>query len=445
MKNNHGSQDYTQSNLPEGAKARIGDGYITGKIVYSPDGTQLVVPKSTGIWVYDASTFEVVDMIGEYRVFNIQNNSQWWKPIEADNAVGFNADGNLFAIRIEWWDIPTSNSETYTLQIYGRKQEQSKSISIKCPEKLDSMVFSPDGSTLAGAKDGTIYLWDVHTGKLQNILTVEAKKVDSMVFSPDGLTLASTSWVSTGQFGISPDGDTYESIHSFIDVWDTRTGTRKFNLYADSLLGFSPDGQMLAGRIYGDSVALWEANTGSCKFTFTHYPSSVLYSYSPTPPQPYPDTSPLGRATSLAFSPDGLTLASFSDDTIRLWDYHTGNCKSTFTGTGYIMSLVFSPDGCTLIGRGKDGTVLLWHTDADSALTAHTKGRVDYDEYLKSERWQNLRKSVLYRDKELCICGGKATEIHHKTYARLGNEFLSDLVSLCRNCHQYVHDNYKIN
>lgn len=179
MKEDLRTPNYKQWNLPEGAKARFGTGYLTGKIVYSPDGTQLVVPKSTGIWMYDASTFEVVDMIGEYRLFNIQNNSQWWKPIEANNAVGFNADGNLFAIRVEWWDTPTSNSETYTLQIYERKQQQSKSISIKCkcPEKIDSMVFSPDGATLAGSKNGTIYLWDVHTGKLQNTSPWEQEKL----------------------------------------------------------------------------------------------------------------------------------------------------------------------------------------------------------------------------------------------------------------------------
>lgn len=362
-------------NLPKSTKACLGTGYLTGKIVYSPDGTQLVVPKSTGIWVYDMSTFEAIDLISEHRAFNSTEirNDQWCELIEVDNAVGFSSEGNLFAVRVAWqYCVLPRTSEIYTIRIWSREIEQPELISIKCPEKVDSMVFSPDGLTLAGSKDGTIYLWNVHTGELQNILTVEGKKVDSMVFSLDGLTLASTSWVGTGQFGIAPDGNTYESIHSFIDVWDTRTGTRKFNLFADSLLGFSPDGQMLAGRINGDSVALWEANTGSCEFTFTHYPPSVLYPYPTTPPDSYTDTSALGSATSLAFSPDGLTLASFSDDTIHMWDYHTGNCKFTFTGTGYITSLVFSPDGRTLAGGCEDGTVLLWDIDSSINETALT-------------------------------------------------------------------------
>ena len=52
----------------------------------------------------------------------------------------------------------------------------------------------------------------------------------------------------------------------------------------------------------------------------------------------------------IAFSPDGLTLASYSwDYTIRLWDVATGTLKHTLTsGTGNINSDAFSSDGLTL-------------------------------------------------------------------------------------------------
>ena len=45
------SQDYTQWNLPDGAKARIGKGRIN-EIAYSPDGTQLAVATSKRIKDY---------------------------------------------------------------------------------------------------------------------------------------------------------------------------------------------------------------------------------------------------------------------------------------------------------------------------------------------------------------------------------------------------------
>lgn len=37
------AQDYTQWHLPEGAKARLGRGTITGNVQYSPDGALLAV------------------------------------------------------------------------------------------------------------------------------------------------------------------------------------------------------------------------------------------------------------------------------------------------------------------------------------------------------------------------------------------------------------------
>ena len=42
------AQDYTQWSLPEGAKARLGKGHITGNIAYSPDGTRLAMASSIG-------------------------------------------------------------------------------------------------------------------------------------------------------------------------------------------------------------------------------------------------------------------------------------------------------------------------------------------------------------------------------------------------------------
>lgn len=64
--------------------------------------------------------------------------------------------------------------------------------------------------------------------------------------------------------------------------------------------------------------------------------------------------------------------------------------------------------------------------------------------YLQSPMWQAKREIVLKRDKHQCVvCGTDSTlEIHHITYANLGNERIDQLVTLCRKHHQEVHDKY---
>ena len=48
------ARDHTQWRLPEGAKARLGKGWLSGNIAWSPDAKRLAVGSSIGIWLYDA-------------------------------------------------------------------------------------------------------------------------------------------------------------------------------------------------------------------------------------------------------------------------------------------------------------------------------------------------------------------------------------------------------
>lgn len=66
----------------------------------------------------------------------------------------------------------------------------------------------------------------------------------------------------------------------------------------------------------------------------------------------------------------------------------------------------------------------------------------EYQEYLQSEAWRKKRDRVMKRANFTCEgCGdARATEVHHLTYADIYNEFLWQLVAICRECHARFHD-----
>jgi hypothetical protein len=64
-----------------------------------------------------------------------------------------------------------------------------------------------------------------------------------------------------------------------------------------------------------------------------------------------------------------------------------------------------------------------------------------YEAHLQSPKWKALREKVIERANGICEgCGhNRATQAHHLTYERVGDEMLFDLVAVCESCHSKVH------
>lgn len=66
----------------------------------------------------------------------------------------------------------------------------------------------------------------------------------------------------------------------------------------------------------------------------------------------------------------------------------------------------------------------------------------DYSKYLQSDEWKAKRDKVIRRAKGICEgCGERSVyQVHHLTYAHKMNEFLFELVAVCRECHDRLHE-----
>jgi WD40 repeat protein/predicted Ser/Thr protein kinase len=248
---------------------------------------------------------------------------------------------------------------------------------------VESIAIAPNGEIIvSGSYDGTIKLWSLRTGELQNTLKGHNNRITCIAISPDGQTIASGSYdqtiklwsLSTGKFlqtledrpdrvrdiAFSPNGQVLLSIGEWeIKLWAVRTGKLlrilAGNSQAARLVAFSPDSNTCAIGSLNGTLEMWHPNIGRQLRTFGNRICGI---------------------GAIAFSPDGQILASGSGNTIDFWQPQTGKLINSFSiDSDSISSLVFSPDGKILASAS--GTIVeMWNVETNkrlSKLSGHAK------------------------------------------------------------------------
>ena len=368
-------EEYTQWELPNKAKARLGKGGVRA-MQFSPNSNQLAVGSNIGVWIYDVKTGK------EMAMFPGMCNSIAFSP---DGRFLVNSGSKFFSYfrgkywvkEIDLWEISTGrkvpidadlpyasivrfSDDSKTLVSLSQSGSILGRLDIETFEWTENRItepffsFSPivyaitQDKYAIGGVNGKFDVRDLTTGK--ELLTIDKqdgkKHVCALAFSPDGRSLA------TG------DKDTT------VQLWDINSKDKPFILRKHTgwvtALAFSPDGKMLASGSTDKTVQLWNAATGEALDTFTEYVNGI---------------------NALTFSPDGSILASSSaDGTIRFWNTRTRNLLPTkiTEHTEWVTAVTFLKDDTMLASVEFNGVITFWDLNTLQKTKQHTLGYRDW-------------------------------------------------------------------
>jgi len=299
-----------------------------GSVAFSPDGTTLVAgSKDAGTY-----TWEIGSPTGAAGEPAVGQDAGSWV-----NAVAWSADGATLV----------AGGSDRKVRLYEAESNALLS-EIPHPGPVTGAAFLPDGRGLVtAASDGVVRLWPSPTPGAP----VPGGRVFAVALGDDGRLYAAGS--ATG-------------IARAFDVTDRHRPralapgvTAPEGARLDGTLALAPDGATVATGTTDGRVWLWDATAAPLRLIAAA-------------PQVQQDL-----IEALAWSPDGGLLAAASDDsTVQLWDVRDPAGAAALgriePGGGMAMTVAFSPDGRTLaVGHSTPHMLTLWDVTDPASPRMH--------------------------------------------------------------------------
>jgi WD40 repeat protein len=332
----------------EGELLPASDGF--SHLTFSPDGESLAAFTPQGaVRVWSLATREV-------------RASAVLKEMATPTDLAFSPDHRHLA-------VSTSSGRVVVWKINGRSLYDRAVVSLPHREQPEEIVFGSSAVLVSRNINGTVWLWNVDSGRSIGQLGPKANQVASVAADAKGAVATADKdglirfWAlgSRQQVGAAqPSGSRRRaalmfaesgvlvSIGSDVRIWDTSRWAHGgeqlyFHRSAVTALAVSPEGSTVASGDTSGNIRLWDAATGL----------------------PWPAAPPAhrGPVTALAISADGHLASGGRDGAVHLWDTSSRAelTGPTQTHDGTVTSLAFSTDGGTLAGGFAKGAQPTWH------------------------------------------------------------------------------------